>query len=60
MQVALRHLAHWTLLYHTRTIRIRRNFPYLTSVSFDMYGGDRTWRLGLGLIVTNTIDPKTF
>ncbi len=27
-----------TLLYHTSTTRIRRNFPYLTSISIDMYG----------------------
>jgi hypothetical protein len=26
-----------TLLYHTSTTWIRRNFPYVTSVSFDMF-----------------------
>jgi hypothetical protein len=30
-----------TLLYHTGTTRIRRNFPYLTSVSFDMQPGNQ-------------------
>ena len=31
------YLSGTTLLYHTGTTRIRRNFPYVTSVSFDTY-----------------------